>query len=253
MSDTNNYTVQSSTIRRYPVTSDQATTTSASTTSQDSTDLKSEFAEILNMMMISSMMGGSTGDSSGMSSMLGPLLMYTMMEKLLSSSLLGSSSTSTDTTSSASNTSSSQTASTAKTALASTAAPDQTSEDSSDTSTPEGTPVDNVIITQYCNANHVAIDFGVSVGTELKATMDGTVTYAGWNDEGYGNLVVIQNGPYKVYYGHLSEIPVEVGQTVSKGDVIGLSGNTGNSTGPHLHYEVRYNDERIDPTSFTLE
>ncbi len=83
--------------------------------------------------------------------------------------------------------------------------------------------------------------------------MDGTITYAGWNDEGYGNLVVVENGPYKVYYGHLSQIPVEVGQTVSAGDVIGISGNTGNSTGPHLHYEVRINDERVDPASFTLK
>lgn len=246
MSDANNYTVQSSTIRRYPVTSNQTANTTSTATSQTSTDLKSEFKDLLNLLLVSSTMGGSTGDSSGISNLIGPLLMVTLMEKMLSSSLLADSSTSADAAPS------SLAASSTNTTLSASAATNQTASEDSDTSTPQGSPVDNIIITQYCNPQHIGLDFGVSVGTELKATMDGTITYAGWNDEGYGNLVVVENGPYKVYYGHLSEIPVEVGQTVSKGDVIGLSGNTGNSTGPHLHYEVRYNDERIDPTSFTL-
>jgi murein DD-endopeptidase MepM/ murein hydrolase activator NlpD len=82
--------------------------------------------------------------------------------------------------------------------------------------------------------------------------MDGKVVSAGWNNQGYGNLVVVENGPYKTYYAHLSEIPVQVGQTVKAGEVVGLTGNTGHSTGPHIHYEVRYNDKVIDPTSCTL-
>ena len=82
--------------------------------------------------------------------------------------------------------------------------------------------------------------------------LDGRVVYAGWNDQGYGNLVIIENGPYRVYFAHLSKIPVKVGEKVTAGTIIGYSGNTGNSTGPHLHYEVRKNGYAIDPTSFTL-
>ena len=76
------------------------------------------------------------------------------------------------------------------------------------------------------------------------------MVYAGWNNQGYGNLVIVENGPYKTYYAHLSEIPVQVGQTVQAGQVIAYSGNTGNSTGPHLHYEVRVNGQRVDPSPY---
>jgi len=86
----------------------------------------------------------------------------------------------------------------------------------------------------------------------VKSTMAGKVVYAGWNDEGYGNLVIVENGPYRTYYAHLSSIPVQVGDQVSAGSTIGLSGNTGNSTGPHLHYEIRYNMQCIDPTNLTF-
>jgi murein DD-endopeptidase MepM/ murein hydrolase activator NlpD len=118
---------------------------------------------------------------------------------------------------------------------------------------PQGMPVEGAVLTQGSHAGHVALDFGIPVGSPVKATMDGEVVYAGWNDEGYGNLVIVQNGNYKTYFAHLSKIPVEVGQTVHAGEVVGKSGNTGNSTGPHLHYEVRKNGEQIDPSSFTLE
>jgi hypothetical protein len=115
-------------------------------------------------------------------------------------------------------------------------------------STPQGTPV-NGILTQTSHEGHVALDFGVPIGTNVKSTLKGTVTYAGWNNEGYGNLVIVENGAYKTYYAHLSSIPVKVGQTVGDGEVIGLSGNTGNSTGPHLHYEIRKNGVAINPLS----
>lgn len=115
-------------------------------------------------------------------------------------------------------------------------------------SSPQGAPLKGVL-TQGSHTGHTALDFGVVVGTEVHSTMGGKVVQAGWNNEGYGNLVIVENGLYRTYYAHLSKIPVMVGKTVQSGEVIGLSGNTGNSTGPHLHYEVRKNDIAIDPTS----
>lgn len=106
-------------------------------------------------------------------------------------------------------------------------------------------------MTQGYHPGHNGLDFGVVVGTPVHSTLSGKVTYAGWNNQGYGNLVIVDNGTYKTYYAHLSKIPVSVGQTIQKGEVVGLSGNTGNSTGPHLHYEVRKNNVPIDPGTFS--
>jgi len=96
---------------------------------------------------------------------------------------------------------------------------------------------------------HVGIDFGVPLGTPVAATLDGVVVFAdydaGWPS--YGNLVVVCNGPVCALYGHLSQILVSVGQRVAAGDVVGLSGNTGTSSGPHLHYEVRVQGRAVDP------
>ena len=114
---------------------------------------------------------------------------------------------------------------------------------------PHMAPV-NGVLTQEFNRGHIGVDTGIPIGTPIKATMDGKVTFAGWNNEGYGNLVIIQNGEYKTYYAHLSEIPVNAGDSVQSGTTIGLSGSTGNSTGPHLHYEVRINDKPVDPANF---
>ncbi|MFC0601992.1 M23 family metallopeptidase [Streptomyces palmae] len=92
--------------------------------------------------------------------------------------------------------------------------------------------------------NHSGQDFVVPTGTSVKAAHAGTVVKAGPNGGGdgpaYGNAIVVRhwNGMY-TQYAHLSKIKVYVGQAVSKGQQIGLSGNTGNSTGPHLHFEVR--------------
>jgi murein DD-endopeptidase MepM/ murein hydrolase activator NlpD len=107
-------------------------------------------------------------------------------------------------------------------------------------------------LTQNFHSGHTGIDLAVVVGTPVKATMDGKVISAGWNTQGYGNLVIVENGAYKTYYAHLSSIPVAVGDTVTAGELVGLSGSTGNSTGPHLHYEIRKNNVPIDPTSVTL-
>ena len=116
---------------------------------------------------------------------------------------------------------------------------------------PSGRPVGGVL-TQNFHPGHNGLDFGIVVGTPVEATMDGKVVHAGWNNQGYGNLVIVDNGTYKTYYAHLSSIPVAVGDFVTAGTTIGLSGNTGNSTGPHLHYEIRQNNVPIDPTSATL-
>lgn len=117
---------------------------------------------------------------------------------------------------------------------------------------PQGVPVIGKI-TQGSHDGHSALDFGVPVGTEVHTTMEGKVAYAGWNNEGYGNLVIIENGQFRTYYAHLSSVPVKVGQIVKDGDIIGLSGNTGNSTGPHLHYEIRKNGVAINPTDSLAE
>ncbi len=117
--------------------------------------------------------------------------------------------------------------------------------------TPHGLPLQGRL-TQGAHPGHTALDLAVPQGTPVQSTMDGRVVFAGWNAQGYGNLVIVENGPYRTYYAHLSQIPVAPGQQVQAGQVVGLSGNTGNSTGPHLHYEVRLNGRPIDPTSFTL-
>jgi len=97
---------------------------------------------------------------------------------------------------------------------------------------------------------HTGIDYGISTGTKVMASCGGKVIQAGWNG-GYGYCITIQhaNG-IKTRYAHLSKIYVSVGQTVSQGERIALSGNTGNSTGPHLHFEVIVNGKTVDPRKY---
>ncbi|KIL45010.1 peptidoglycan DD-metalloendopeptidase family protein [Jeotgalibacillus soli] len=94
---------------------------------------------------------------------------------------------------------------------------------------------------------HGGVDFAGPIGTAIKAQVGGMVTSSGWNNGGYGNLVTIKNGIYDYYYAHLQRAIARVGASVKKGDIIGTLGNTGQSTGPHLHYEVRKNGQRINP------
>lgn len=97
---------------------------------------------------------------------------------------------------------------------------------------------------------HQGIDIAVSSGTSVEATRGGTVTAAGWQS-GYGYVVYIDHGGgISSRYGHLSRILVRVGQTVSQGEVIARSGNTGNSTGPHLHFEIRINGTAVNPLGY---
>ncbi|HNN12998.1 MAG TPA: M23 family metallopeptidase [Anaerolineales bacterium] len=195
-----------------------STTTAASSTS----DTLSSFKDILSTMMtVSSGMSGGQQVDSSLNDLMSPLLMIILLEKLVegqmeedvsASSLLGTSASKAE---------------------------------------PSGRPVGGVLTQEY-HPGHNGLDFGVVVGTPVETTMDGKVIYAGWNDQGYGNLVIVENGEYRTYYAHLSSIPVSVGEAVTAGSTIGLSGNTGNSTGPHLHYEIRRNKIPIDPTSATL-
>lgn len=97
---------------------------------------------------------------------------------------------------------------------------------------------------------HEGIDMAGPVGTPIYATGNGRVVFAGWMS-GYGNLIKIQHElGTETRYGHLNKIHVRVGQTVSQGDRIGDMGNTGRSTGPHLHYEVRVNGRAVNPMTF---
>lgn len=109
-------------------------------------------------------------------------------------------------------------------------------------------PAAGAELTQDFNPGHHGLDFGVVEGTAIKSTMNGKVIYSGWNDQGYGNLLIVENGSRRTYYAHLSELSLKEGDAVQAGETVGFSGNTGNSTGPHLHYEVRINGQTIDPT-----
>ena len=100
---------------------------------------------------------------------------------------------------------------------------------------------------------HAGCDIGASYGTAIWAAAGGTVISAGWNG-GYGNCVMVNHGNgYTTVYGHMSRIAVSSGQSVSMGQVLGYVGSTGNSTGPHLHFEIRASATGMttDPMSFT--
>lgn len=98
---------------------------------------------------------------------------------------------------------------------------------------------------------HEGIDFTAPVGTKIYATGDGIVTEAEFNRGGYGMCIKINHGyGYETFYAHLSRIKVKVGQRIKRGEVIGLVGNTGKSTSPHLHYEVHKNGQPINPIYF---
>ncbi len=95
---------------------------------------------------------------------------------------------------------------------------------------------------------HAGLDFTANTGTPIYATANGSVTESGFNFGGYGNHVVINHGfGYETLYAHMVRIKVKKGQKVKRGEVIGWVGNTGKSTGPHLHYEVRKNGTPVDP------
>ncbi|MCM1317608.1 MAG: M23 family metallopeptidase [Bacteroides sp.] len=97
---------------------------------------------------------------------------------------------------------------------------------------------------------HEGMDFSSPIGTPVYATGKGIVVFAGWKS-GYGNLIEVDHGyNYVTRYAHLSKIGVKEGQAVDRGEQIGEVGNTGKSTGPHLHYEVRLRDQPQNPVNY---
>ena len=125
--------------------------------------------------------------------------------------------------------------------------------------TPKGTPVIGGISSYYGNREHPrsgeenfhsGIDISSSPGNPVKATADGIVSFSGWSG-GSGNLVVLEHGHgFSTFYAHNRSIPVKVGQKVKRGDIIGYVGSTGNSTGPHVHYEIWKDGKSIDPVKY---
>jgi murein DD-endopeptidase MepM/ murein hydrolase activator NlpD len=100
-------------------------------------------------------------------------------------------------------------------------------------------------------AMHAGIDLAGPVGTKIYATADGIVSRSEYNGGGYGNLVELNHGRgIETRYGHMSKRLVEEGQRVKRGDLIGLMGSTGRSTGSHLHYEVRIDGKAVNPIPF---
>lgn len=98
---------------------------------------------------------------------------------------------------------------------------------------------------------HEGLDFTAPTGTPIYATADGTVTVAGNTNDGFGNHVVINHGfGYETLYGHMVRVKAKVGESVKRGEVIGYVGSTGKSTGPHCHYEVHKNGQKLNPVYF---
>jgi murein DD-endopeptidase MepM/ murein hydrolase activator NlpD len=99
---------------------------------------------------------------------------------------------------------------------------------------------------------HNGSDMKAKLFTEVYATANGVVEYAGYHRKsGYGRLIIIDNSyGFKTYFAHLGKINVKHGQVIQKGDLIGLSGNSGQSNGPHLHYEIRFMQRALNPYWF---
>ncbi len=98
---------------------------------------------------------------------------------------------------------------------------------------------------------HLGLDLTASVGTPVYAAADGVIEQRRSSPKGYGNVIRIRHAfGFTTLYGHLSKFNVTAGQFVKKGQIIAWSGNTGLSTGPHLHYEVRFLDKALDPRRF---
>ncbi len=111
-------------------------------------------------------------------------------------------------------------------------------------------PCDGVVVSGFglrWGRMHEGIDIGCAFGTPNRAAASGTVIYSGWLG-GYGNLVVVDHGNgLSTAYAHATTLLVGVGQSVSQGETVSLVGSTGNSSGPHLHFEVRVNGQAVDP------
>ena len=126
-------------------------------------------------------------------------------------------------------------------------------------STPKGWPVVGRISSPYGyrehpqtgqEAFHSGMDIAAEPGLPVKATADGIVSFAGWSG-GSGNLVALEHGfGYSTFYAHNKQVVVRVGQKIKRGDILSYVGSTGNSTGPHLHYEVWREGKSLNPGQF---
>lgn len=120
-------------------------------------------------------------------------------------------------------------------------------------------PISGVITSRYGvssrlrKSTHTGLDIAASTGTPIKVIADGTVTCASYQGS-YGKLVKIDHGNgLETWYGHTSKMYVSVGQKVTAGDIIAAVGSTGNSTGPHLHLEIRINGEHVNPQNYLYQ
>lgn len=128
--------------------------------------------------------------------------------------------------------------------------------------TPKGWPIEGRITSGFGQREnpknggsefHSGLDISASSGSPVKVTADGIVSFSGWS-AGNGNLVVIEHGSgYSTFYAHNTSVRVSVGKRVKRGDIVAYSGSTGNSTGPHLHYEVWHNGRAVNPQGFIME
>jgi len=118
---------------------------------------------------------------------------------------------------------------------------------------PDGLPVTGWITRGYSEIpgkKHYGVDLAVPTGTPVFSTAFGTVTYAGLDDD-FGKIVIVQNNDsIETVYGHNSELLVQVGDTIFAGQRVALSGNTGRSSAPHLHYEIRIHGKPVNPMKF---
>ena len=96
--------------------------------------------------------------------------------------------------------------------------------------------------------NHFGVDFAAAIGEPVKCALPGVITRIGFEKQGYGHYVVVtHSGDIETIYAHLSKINATPGARVAQGDIIGLSGSSGNSTGPHLHFEIHYRGKPVNP------
>ena len=125
--------------------------------------------------------------------------------------------------------------------------------------TPVGWPVDGHVTSPFGERDHptsgepkfhTGIDIAAEPGTPVRSTADGVVSFSGWSGGG-GNLAVIEHGfGFSTYYAHNRMVVVKVGQKIKRGEIIGYVGSTGNSTGPHLHYEIIRSGKFVNPITY---